>query len=749
MKRILFCVIALFAIAGNASAYDFSAIAPSGQTLYYNITSPSTVEVIAPGGVVYSSSNWAGYTSPTGSLTIPSSVSYLGYNYSVTSIAGGAFMLCEITSVTIPVTIKHIGSWAFASTTNLDTINFPQTAVWLDEWVFINSGWENNKPDGLIYLENVLYRYKGTMPANYTLSVPANVNSIAGRAFSWATEEAYTNLQSISLPSSLVYIGSHAFYKCHLTNVSFPSGLKVIGDFAFYGNLFTSVTIPNNVEYLGTSSFYQCGSLTTVNYNAVNANEAENILISPFANCPNFNTLNFGSSVQHIPASLFSNCISISGSITLPDNLQSIGQNAFQGCSGITGTMQIKNSVQVIGQLAFYGCTGISSVTIGTAVDSIASSAFSGMTNLTTINYNAINCNYAQNVFTGNNVEHFHIGSGVQNLPDNLILSSSNLTSVYFPNTILRIGMSNFSNCGLTGELVLPASLTQVGYGAFNLCTNITSIQCNATTPPSIELQYGMVNTFNNGNYNTPLFVPCSSISAYQSATGWSNFTNISGLGECNYTVILTVNNSSMGSVSGGGTYAQGETVIITAIANSDYHFDHWSDGSTQNPRNITINSDITLMAYFVQNEPLSYAVTVNSNNPSMGSTTGSGTFAYGTVTTITAEPYEGYYFVQWNDGNTQRIRTIIVTGNATYTAYFESIGGIEGIDDITSDQIKIYSRGSEIIIDRAENSDVMVYDIMGRIVHRGRIEGPIHVNAMGVYMVKIGNRQPQKVVVR
>lgn len=73
-----------------------------------------------------------------------------------------------------------------------------------------------------------------------------------------------------------------------------------------------------------------------------------------------------------------------------------------------------------------------------------------------------------------------------------------------------------------------------------------------------------------------------------------------------------------------------------------------------------------------------------------------------------------------------------------------------EGIDDITiTDDIKVYARGRNIIIEAGDNSDVIIYDVMGRIIHKGRIEAPIHVNNTGVYMVKIGNQKPQKVVVR
>ncbi len=60
---------------------------------------------------------------------------------------------------------------------------------------------------------------------------------------------------------------------------------------------------------------------------------------------------------------------------------------------------------------------------------------------------------------------------------------------------------------------------------------------------------------------------------------------------------------------------------------------------------------------------------------------------------------------------------------------YGRSVSGIEGIDDITAEEVKIYSCGSEIIIEGAENAYALVYDIMGRIFHRGRTEGLIRVN--------------------
>ncbi len=761
-------------------AYDFSAVAPSGQTLYYNIKSPTTVECVGPSGT--SSSTWNGYIKPSGLLIIPSSVTYSGLSYTVNSIGRYAFAYCDaLSSVTIPNSIIRVGSYAFFGDTALHTINLPMTGMTIGNCVFNSTGWYQDQADGLLIIGNTLVGYKGTIPSNYSLVVPSYIVNIAGGI----SNPSKSNIVSISLPSSVKYIGDYAFYNCNITSISFPSSLEGIGEWAFYGNLITSITIPSSVTYLGGAAFGQCGSLATVYYNAINAtvlNEETIASFSPFYNCPSFSSLHIGSAVQKIPAYLFDGCSNILGSLSLPNSLNEIGDhafygcsniqgtlslpnslliigdNAFSGCTGLTGGLILGNSVHTVGSYSFGGCTGISMVTIGIAVDSIASYAFNGMTSLSTINYNAINCRSAMFAFSSNtNVSNFNIGSTVQTIPDYLISSCPNITSVSFPSTLTKIGMSDFSSCGLIGAVILPASLTQIGYNAFSGCAGITSVQCNATIPPVVESYYGYYFVFSS-NLTSPLYVPCSSISAYQSAAGWSNFTNILGIGGCNYTVTLSVNNPTMGTVSGGGTYTQGATATISATANSGYHFEHWGDGNTQNPRSLTVTSDISLTAYFEANPVTQYTITVNSNNATMGSASGGGTFNEGTTTTITATANSGYHFTQWQDGNTSNPRTITVTGNATYTAYFD---GSNRIDDVeTTDNLKAYTRGNTIVIDfsgqQAADSrqNVVVYDVMGRVIKQVADSGQqaaveIPVTSAGVYMVKVGDQPSRKVVVR
>ena len=68
------------------------------------------------------------------------------------------------------------------------------------------------------------------------------------------------------------------------------------------------------------------------------------------------------------------------------------------------------------------------------------------------------------------------------------------------------------------------------------------------------------------------------------------------------------------------------------------------------------------------------FTITVNSNNDAWGTVTGGGTFADQATTVLTATPNAGYKFVKWQDGVTENPRTITVTANETYTAFFEAL---------------------------------------------------------------------------
>ena len=75
---------------------------------------------------------------------------------------------------------------------------------------------------------------------------------------------------------------------------------------------------------------------------------------------------------------------------------------------------------------------------------------------------------------------------------------------------------------------------------------------------------------------------------------------------------IVATCDPTMGTVTGGGFYLYGDSVMLTATPNPTFIFDHWHDGDTNNPRYVIATSDATYIAYFTQNAAIEDA-TINN----------------------------------------------------------------------------------------------------------------------------------------
>lgn len=140
------------------------------------------------------------------------------------------------------------------------------------------------------------------------------------------------------------------------------------------------------------------------------------------------------------------------------------------------------------------------------------------------------------------------------------------------------------------------------------------------------------------------------------------------------YMVTTNVDPAGAGTVEGGGAYPEQTNVYLTAHPNPGWVFDHWTGGYTDNPLMFTLVSDVTYTAYFLQEE---YTLTLNAFPPEGGlvSANPAGPYHYGDMVTLTATPNQGYTFVSWNDGSTNAMRTVEVTGDETYSAIFTQGG--------------------------------------------------------------------------
>lgn len=88
----------------------------------------------------------------------------------------------------------------------------------------------------------------------YSVTLPDDLTIIPESAF-WVCE----NLASVRLPKNLKIIEQAAFYGCGLTSVDIPEGTEEIGYMAFaYCEKLTSVTVPNSLNRVWQSVFFLC-----------------------------------------------------------------------------------------------------------------------------------------------------------------------------------------------------------------------------------------------------------------------------------------------------------------------------------------------------------------------------------------------------------------------------------------------------------------------------------------------------------
>ncbi len=135
-KKSIFVALAVMLAVGTAAAHDFSAVAPTGQTLYYNYVTGG-VEVSYPAETTQPVNGWQGYTKPTGALTVPATVTNAGTTYSVVSLHGFAFYECTgLTSVVLPEGVETIGNSTFNGCTMLSQITLPSTLAQMGSAAF-------------------------------------------------------------------------------------------------------------------------------------------------------------------------------------------------------------------------------------------------------------------------------------------------------------------------------------------------------------------------------------------------------------------------------------------------------------------------------------------------------------------------------------------------------------------------------------------------------------------------------------
>ena len=381
----------------------------------------------------------------------------------------------------------------------------------------------------------------------------------------------------------------------------------------------TSVVIPSNVLYV-YSAFANCSALTSITCNAVNP---------PIANEATFTGVNKATCIIYVPASAvdaykadtywgtFENIQPIliaSGTCgnNLTWKLTEEGELLVDGIGGMTNygprqtpwyehrtlikQISMGAGVTSIGDYAFYGLTELLTVDISKKVSSIGNYAFYGCGKLTSVDIPTLLTAINYRAFSKCGLTSVTIPEGVKSIDDAAFELCSNLTSVTLPQSLTDIASMAFVYCENLKDIVIPSNVTSIGRQAFDGCSSLTSITCHAAVPPVI----GAYSTFTDVDRSIPVYVPSSSVSAYNDADYWNEFTNIQPMPE-------TININQYGSATYCSEYALdfSEVEGLKAYAATGYKT---STGVITLTRVMTANAGVGL---FLKGDPGEYTVPV------------------------------------------------------------------------------------------------------------------------------------------
>lgn len=597
MKQLRFFFLPIVMICYlHASAYDFMvdgiAYNVNGNEAtvtyeYYQGINSQLVEANIPetvtfGGVTYSVTAigelaFYHYTGLT-NVTIPNSV---------TSIGSQAFDYCtNLRNVTIGNSVTSIGSLAFQYCFNLSNVIFGNSISSIGQNAFYRTAWLSNQPNGLVYAGPVVYCYKGTMSDETSIELKEGTKGIADDAFNGINGDECPGLTSITIPSSVIRIGSQAFSGCNnLINVAIPNSVTFIGERAFSGcSSLSNTTIPNSVTYIGEDAFNNTGWFNSQPDGLVYAGlvaykykgtmpEGTNIVLKEgtnsisgkaFYQCTGLTYLTIPSSVTSIGESAFTGCSNLL-SVDIPNSVNSIEYGAFSFCSSLK-SVNIPNSVNTIEGAVFYGCNSLASITIPNSITFIGGGAFGRCTSLTSVNIpNSVSV-MRDRVFSGcTGLKHVTIGNNVKSINILTFENCYNLRQFFFnaSNCIIEkvAGNDPFQGCPTLTSLQFGNNVEHIPYGIprFNMTNDYlvlpNSLQfidslaldgtCNAvvigdsikriakgTFPNGISVAYVSSPTpiaCSSGAFANPetLYVPAGCKGRYLMSDGWCEFANI------------------------------------------------------------------------------------------------------------------------------------------------------------------------------------------------------------------------------
>lgn len=460
----------------------------------------------------------------SGALNIPATIRNNGTTYAVVAmINNGGYTQSNITSVTLPKSLRYIGDYGLGYFSNVRSIEIPENVTSMGSYVFSNS---NNLtsikmnavvPPAISSMSGSSYK-KITIPAEsfhayriasvwkdniliggdgVTVSTGKVVAGDLGHVVldeatylqevnkliidegtlnndDWNTIKSMTNLIEVDMSGvTMSSMPANAFNgRWAIESIKLPHNVTSIGNSALRGTGIKEITLPESITTLGTDAFNNCDSLRTISI-------PETISTIPsycFNDCNNLWKVELPSALTTVNQYAFSNCNALSD-VTLPSSLTSIGSYAFRGCP--IKSIDIPAGITAINNYSFADNSALDSLFIPETVTTINSNAF-------------YNC--------------------------------SSLKNVKFSEGLVNLYSYAFYNCKRLTEIVLPSSLEKCEGAPFYGCSGIKKVEARSVIPPTTSGSCPLSNVTLN---DVVLYVPSWSTSEYTLANGWSSFYTV------------------------------------------------------------------------------------------------------------------------------------------------------------------------------------------------------------------------------
>jgi hypothetical protein len=524
----------------------------------------------------------------------------VNFSEGVTEIGHSAFYECEnLAFISFSDSLKKIDKKAFSNCKKLHKLILPKNIEEIGDSAFLGC-------DHLFYIVNnsLLDIKLGEKTDGYVAYYAKTLNT-EGNKIKYQDDFCfYVDGNNIS---AIAYLGndSHVSFPNDFNGMSYTIERKL-----FYKNEnILKVTIPQKVTIIGDSAFCECPNLREVIITA------DSLSISKRA---------------------FAHCSKLSN-ISLSEGVVEIGDYAFSGCSNLS-EIKFPESVKVIGSDLFYGSSNLKDVTLPKEVHYFGSCIFYECSNITSCIIPEGCTELKETFYDGQRLIRLTLPNSLTTIGKYAICGCWNLTSLKIPDNVTEIGYAAMYGCTNLQELILPEKINFIGEEAFFNCQKVKKIVSLNPIPPTMNY----LSSITNIDRDIPIYVPHYAIEDYKKANTWKEFTNYVGL----YKIRTQCKN---GEIKGEGSYPMNEIVTLTATPDKGYEFVCWSDGSTNNPRQITVSSDIDLEAIFD-------STTTDINDISNINNIATITITDGNITTIGINDYTIYTLDGKNLGQTKHL---------------------------------------------------------------------------------------------